>query len=74
MRRNTDYYYRVTALGPGGSAPALSVTGPVRATSEWYNSTRTSVLVFTLLFTAYLISFRFGLAQIVRLSVECVGC
>ena len=42
VRRNTDYFYRITTVGPGGRTPALSVTGPVRATSQWINQTRTS--------------------------------
>ncbi len=53
--RNTDYFYRVVAMGPGGITPALSVTGPVRATSQWINSTRWSVLVFTLMFFAFVL-------------------
>jgi len=50
VRRDTDYFYRITAYGPGGRTPALSVTGPVRATSQWINQTRWSVLVFVVLF------------------------
>lgn len=52
LRRDTDYFYRITAWGPGGAMPALSVTGPVTARSEWMNSTRWSVLV--LLVVAFL--------------------
>jgi uncharacterized protein DUF6754 len=55
VRRNRDYFYRVIAAGPGGRTPALSVTGPVRATSQWFNPTRTSVLAFSLLFFAFVI-------------------
>ncbi len=55
VTRNTDYYYRVIAIGPGGSTPALSVTGPVRATSQWINRTRWSVLVFMGLFFAFVL-------------------
>jgi hypothetical protein len=50
LHRDTDYFYRITAFGPGGRTPALSVTGPVRATSQWINQTRWSVLVFMVLF------------------------
>ena len=50
VHRDTDYFYRITAFGPGGRTPALSVTGPVRATSQWINQTRWSVLVFLVLF------------------------
>jgi len=57
VRRNTDYFYRVTAAGPGGHTPALSVTGPARAVSEWINQTRWSVLVFTLTFFAFVLYF-----------------
>ena len=57
VRRDTDYFYRVSASGPGGEAAALSVTGPIRATSQWLNSTRTSVAAFTLLFFAFVLYF-----------------
>lgn len=62
VRRDTDYFYRVTALTPAGDVPALSVTGPVRATSQWINTTRWSVLVFTGLFFAFVLYF-IGIAQ-----------
>jgi len=55
--RNTDYFYRVTTVGPGGRTPALSVTGPVRATSQWINQTRWSVLVFMVLFFGFVLYF-----------------
>ena len=55
VRRNTDYFYRVVAVGPGGSAPALSVTGPTRATSQWINRTRWSVLTFAALFFVFVL-------------------
>jgi hypothetical protein len=48
--RNRDYFYRVTALGPGGATPALSVTGPVHAASQWINTARWSVLLLTALY------------------------
>ncbi|HEY2955190.1 MAG TPA: fibronectin type III domain-containing protein [Candidatus Eisenbacteria bacterium] len=57
VRRNTDYFYRVTALGPDGVTPALSVTGPVVARSEWINRTRWSVLATTLLFFSFVLYF-----------------
>ncbi len=57
VRRDTDYFYRITTVGPGGATPALSITGPVRATSQWVNSTRQSVLAFTVLFFAFVLYF-----------------
>jgi hypothetical protein len=53
--RGRDYFYRVGARGPGGFAPALSITGPVHATSQWFNTTRASVFVFTLMFFAFVL-------------------
>jgi hypothetical protein len=50
VKRDVDYFYRIVTSGPGGMSPALSVTGPVRATSQWFNMTRVSVLWLTLLF------------------------
>jgi len=57
VRRNVDYFYRITAAGPGGLTPAGSVTGPTRATSQWINTTRWSVLVFTAMFFAFVLFF-----------------
>jgi len=57
VRRNTEYYYRVTASGPDGLTPALSVTGPVMAKSEWFNRTRWSVLVAIAMFFAFVLWF-----------------
>ena len=56
-RRGVDYFYRVTAVGPGGSTPALSITGPVRASSQWMNTTRGSVLVSIAVFFAFVLYF-----------------
>jgi len=55
LRRDTDYFYRITTFGPGGRTPALSVTGPVRATSQWINQTRWSVLVFLVAFFGFVL-------------------
>jgi hypothetical protein len=70
IQRNTDYFYRVTAAGPGGRTPALSVTGPVRAVSQWINQTRWSVLVFLVAFFAavlfYMASAQAGRKPFVR--------
>ena len=57
VHRGTEYFYRVTAAGPGGLAPAGSVTGPIRATSQWINTTRWSVLLFTAMFFAFVLFF-----------------
>jgi len=57
VQRNIDYFYRVTAAGPGGLTPALSVTGPCRASSQWVNETRWSALVFTVLFFGFVLYF-----------------
>ena len=57
VKRNTTYFYRVSALGTGGVTPALSVTGPVKATSQWINRTRWSVLVGTVMFFAFVLYF-----------------
>jgi hypothetical protein len=57
VRRNTEYFYRITAMGAEGLATARSITGPVRATSQLINQTRWSVLVFTVLFFAFVLYF-----------------
>ena len=65
VRRNTSYYYRIVTVGPGGSAPAGSLTGPAKATSSWINSTRWSVLAFTGLFFAFVLYYIYS-AQLGR--------
>lgn len=55
VQRGVSYFYRIVTLGPGGRVPAGSVTGPVIATSGWFNQTRWSVLVFTLLFFGFVL-------------------
>ena len=57
VKRNTQYYYRVVASGPDGLTPALSVTGPVEARSEWFNTTRWSVLVACVMFFGFVLYF-----------------
>jgi hypothetical protein len=62
VRRNTPYFYRVTAFGPGGNTPALANAGPAIARETWFNTTRTSVLTFTLVFFLLVLYFM-SLAQ-----------
>ena len=57
VHRNTDYFYRISAYGPAGVVPARSVTGPLRATSQWFNDRRYSALVGTILFFGFVLYF-----------------
>jgi len=65
VRRNTSYYYRVVTLGPGGSTPAGSLTGPATAKSDCINSARWSVFAFTALFFAFVLFYIYS-AQLGR--------
>lgn len=59
IRRNTRYFYRISAFGPGGLTPAGAPAGPAIARSSWFNVTRVSVLAFMgsfFLFVLYYIS------------------
>ncbi len=62
VRRDTPYFYRVTAFGPGGPTMALANAGPAIARESWFNTTRTSVLTFTLLYYL-LVLYYMSLAQ-----------
>ncbi len=62
VTRNTAYFYGITTLGPGGATPSGSVAGPAIARSAWFNGTRGSVLVVTLVFFALVLYYMF-LAQ-----------
>jgi hypothetical protein len=55
LERGVDYFYRVDAIGPGGLTMAGSVTGPVRATSQWINQTRWSVMTGVILFFGFVL-------------------
>ena len=57
LARDVAYFYRVDAHGPGGVTPAGSVTGPAIASSQWFNHTRWSVLLLTMLFFAFVLFF-----------------
>jgi hypothetical protein len=57
LRRNVAYFYRVDTRGAGGVTPAGSVTGPVVASSEWFNHTRWSVLLLTMFFFGVVLVF-----------------
>jgi len=57
LRRDALYFYRVDAFGSGGVTPAGSVTGPAIASSQWFNHTRWSVLLLTMLFFGFVLFF-----------------
>lgn len=57
VQPGVELFYRVTAAGPGGITPALSVTGPVHAVAQWFNRTRWSVLVFVILFFGFVLAY-----------------
>ncbi len=49
LPKNTNLYYRVYAVGPGGkSAPAAG--GPVQAYDNWFNSMKMPELLFCIIF------------------------
>ena len=50
VRRNTTYFYRVAAFGPGGLTLAGAAAGPAIGRSSWFFAQRGSVLAFLLLF------------------------
>ena len=60
LERGAEYFYRVDVLGPGGLTMAGSVTGPVRATSQWINQTRWSVMTGTILFFGFVLYYIAG--------------
>lgn len=60
--RNTPYFYRVAAYGPGGLTLALANAGPAIGRESWFNSTRASVLTFVVVFFLLVLYFM-SLAQ-----------
>ena len=50
VHRNTPYFYRIGAYGPGGLTLGLANAGPGIGRETWFNSTRVSVLAFMLTF------------------------
>jgi hypothetical protein len=57
LERGVAYFYRIDARGPAGVTPQGSVTGPAIATSQWFNHTRWSVLLMTMLFFGFVLFF-----------------
>ena len=55
VRRDVEYFYRVAAGGGSAVVPALSITGPVKATAQWVNTTRYGILVLTAMFFAFVL-------------------
>jgi hypothetical protein len=51
-----DFWYRVSAVGLGGEAISAE-TAQVRPTAQWFNSTRLSVFLITILFFAFVLGF-----------------
>jgi len=60
--RNTPYFYRISAYGPGGTTPALANAGPAIGRETWFNTTRSSVLAFVVVFFL-LVLYYMSLAQ-----------
>jgi hypothetical protein len=50
VHRNTAYFYRIAAYGPGGTTAALANAGPAYARETWFNTTRASVMVFVVVY------------------------
>lgn len=57
VTRDRPYFYRVTALGPGGETPAGAAAGPAVGRSSWFNAGRGGVLVWMLGFFALVLLF-----------------
>jgi hypothetical protein len=62
VKRNTPYFYRVAAYGPGGTALGLANAGPAIARETVFNATRASVAVFMVAFFGLVLWFM-SLAQ-----------
>ena len=56
VERGHEYFYRIAAAGPGGQTVSL-VAGPVHPTSQWFNTTRASVFLATVLFFLFVLYF-----------------
>jgi hypothetical protein len=55
VQRDRPFFYRIAAFGPGGLTPAGAAAGPAIARSSWFNSTRWSVLAFTVAFFLFVL-------------------
>lgn len=56
---DSTYFYRIAAVGPGGTTPAGAAAGPAIARAAWFNSTRVSVLAFMALFFLLVLYFMY---------------
>jgi hypothetical protein len=58
MPNNKGYYYQVRAITADSTVFSESaVFGPIQAVGQWYNSSRTLILIFVLIFTAIMVYF-----------------
>jgi hypothetical protein len=62
IKRDTPYFYRIAAFGPGGLVPALANAGPAIGRESWFRAPLASVLVFLALFFL-LVLFYMSMAQ-----------
>ncbi len=62
IRRDTPYFYRIGAFGPGGLALALANAGPAIGRESWFRAPLASVLAFTVVFFL-LVLFYMSMAQ-----------
>jgi hypothetical protein len=62
VKRNVPFFYRISAYGPGGATAALANAGPAIGKESWFNSTRSSVMAFVVVFFL-LVLYYMSLAQ-----------
>jgi hypothetical protein len=62
IKRNTPYFYRIAAYGPGGLTLALANAGPAIGRESWFRAPLASVLAFMLVFFL-LVLYYMSLAQ-----------
>ena len=57
MENHKDYFYKVTTKDHLFSESESEIVGPVEASGQWYNTERTVVLIFVVIFTSLVIFF-----------------
>ncbi len=58
MPNNSDYYYKLRAITADSMIFAeMAIFGPIQTTGQWYNTSRTLILLFVLLFTSLMVYF-----------------
>lgn len=57
MANNTDYYYKVVAIGTEGVSTESEIGGPFQTSGQWFHFGRSIILAFVVIFAGFTVYF-----------------